>query len=43
MRRLKLIHPPQLGHKCFELGLSPSMLQIVTCAADHAVMAVTVE
>ena len=43
MRRLKLIRPPQLGHKCFELGLSPSIVVIMTSAAENVVMAVTVD
>ena len=41
MRRLRLIRPPQLGHKCFELTLSPSIVEIVTSAPTHAVMAIT--
>jgi len=41
MRRLRLIRPPQLGHKCFELKLSPCIAEIMTSAATHAVMAVT--
>ena len=41
MRRLRLIHPPQPGHKCFELRPSLSIVEIVTSAATHAVMVVT--
>ena len=41
MLRVRPIRLPQLGHKCFEV--SPSMVEIVTSRADHAVMAVTVD
>jgi hypothetical protein len=36
MRRLRLIRPLQLRHKCVDLRLSPSIVEIVTSAADHA-------
>jgi hypothetical protein len=41
MQRLRLIRPPQAGHRCFELKLSPCIAEIMTSAATHAVMAVT--
>jgi hypothetical protein len=34
---------PQLGHKCVEIRLSPSIVKIVKSKPDHAVMTVTVE
>ena len=43
MLRVRLIRLPQLGHKCFEVKPSPSMVEIVNSRADHAVMAVTVD
>ena len=43
MLRVRPIRLPQLGHKCFELRLSPSMVEIVTSKADDDVMAVTVD
>ena len=43
MLRVRPIRLPQLGHNCFELRLSPSMVEIVTSKADDAVMAVPVD
>ena len=42
MLRVRPIRLPQLGHNCFELRLSPSVVEIVTSEADDALMAVTV-
>jgi hypothetical protein len=39
MVRVRHVRRPQLGHNCFELRLSPSMVEIVTSKADDAVMA----
>jgi hypothetical protein len=43
MLRVRPIRLPQLGHKCFEVRLSPSMVKDSDFRADHAVMAVTVD
>jgi hypothetical protein len=43
MVRVRPISLPQLGHKCVEIRLSPSIVKILKSKPDYAVMAVTVE